>query len=100
MCFDEINRSQSVRAYGVERFERLKIERESEKLQIKQNTHTQRDIHDAWAGVTKDAINMEGWEPVDEEPDSYEEIGNRWDETDDGWDETDGEIEWYNYCNY
>ena len=64
------------------------------------HTHTQRDIHDAWAGVTKDAINMEGWEPVDEEPDSYEEIGNRWDETDDGWDATDGEIEWHNYCNY
>ena len=68
---------------------------------IPQTAHAHvRDIHDAWAGVTKDAINMEGWEPVDEEPDSYEEIGNRWDETDDGWDETDGEIEWYNYCNY
>ena len=42
MCFDEINRSQSVRAYGVERFERLKIERESEKLQIKLITLTVR----------------------------------------------------------
>ena len=63
---------------------------------IPQTAHPHvRDIHDAWAAVTKDAINMEGWEPVDEEPIPYEELDRRWDEDEssiDWWAQTDEEI--------
>ena len=65
---------------------------------IPQTAHAHvRDIHDAWAGVTKDAINMEGWEPVDEEPVSYEELERAWDYIDPWEDATDEEIAYHNY---
>ena len=65
---------------------------------IPQTAHAHvRDIHDAWAGVTEDAINLEGWEPVDEEPVSYEELERAWDYIDPWEDATDEEIAYHNY---
>ena len=62
-----------------------------------------RDICDARAAVTKNAIKMEGWEPVGKEPISHEELDRRWDEDESGidwWAQIDEEIAYARYVDY